>query len=114
MTPAFLRRLRERRAAEREAKEAQHFLTLALLATDMAITAAVRARLAEPVPSPDVVWPLRVTVGDVLSQAHDHFHLELSAPYGAKLLQHRLEARGHSRWPDLVTDAYDPAYETDD
>ncbi|MFD8851578.1 hypothetical protein [Streptomyces sp. NPDC059604] len=111
MILGFLRRRRERRAAEREA---QHVLAQALFATDMAITLAVRARLAEPVTSLDIVWPLRVTVGDVLSQAQDHFRLELSEADAAKLLRYRLELRGHSRWPDLVTDAYDPAYATDD
>lgn len=111
MIPGFLRRRRERRAAEREARHTQ---AQALFATDMAITAAIRAQLAEPMTDLDITWPLRVTVGDVLSQAQDHFRLELPEADAAKLLRHRLELRGHSRWPDLVTDAYDPAYENND
>lgn len=73
----------------------------------MAITAAVRAQLSEPVTNLHVSWPLRVTVGDVISQAQENFSLQVSKADAAAMLRHRLEWRGLAGWPDLVTDAYD-------
>ncbi|WP_331733074.1 hypothetical protein OG495_37100 (plasmid) [Streptomyces longwoodensis] len=98
------RRRRERRAAE---QRTHHFQAQLQQATDIAITAAVRARLAETVTDLHVTWPLRVTVGDVRTAARDHFDLEVSEADAAAMLRHRLERRGHAGWGDLVTDAYE-------
>ncbi|MER5511544.1 hypothetical protein ABT052_40465 [Streptomyces sp. NPDC002766] len=99
-----LRRRRERRAADRQALLVQAQLQQA---ADMAITAAVRAQHSEPVTDLHVVWPLRVTVGDVRAAAREHFAREVTDAEAAAMLRHRLEVRGHVGWGDLVTDAYE-------
>ncbi|WP_438297971.1 hypothetical protein [Streptomyces sp. HUAS TT7] len=99
-----IRRRRERLAAEQRAR---HFQAQVQQATDMAITAAVRARLSEPVTDIHITWPLRVTVGDVLTAAREHFALDVHEADAAAMLRHRLEWRGHAGWGDLVTDAYE-------
>ncbi|MER6138316.1 hypothetical protein [Streptomyces sp. NPDC001815] len=104
VTPKFLRRRRERQAAVRQAHHLQAQLQES---TDMAITAAVRAQLAEPVTDLRIVWPVRVTVGDVIRQAEENFSLQVSKTDAAAMLRNRLEVRGHAGWPDLVTDAYE-------
>ncbi|MFD5236068.1 hypothetical protein [Streptomyces tendae] len=90
----------ERRADEHYRKQLQ-------AATDHAITTAVRARLAEPVVDLHITIPMRVTVGDVIARALDDFALEVPREHAAAMLRHRLEFRGHARWPDLITDAFD-------
>lgn len=99
-----IRRRRERLAAEQQAR---HIQAQVQQATDMAITAAVRARLSEPVTDIHIAWPLRVTVGDVLTAAREHFALEVTEADAAAMLRHRLEWRGHPGWGELVTDAYE-------
>ncbi|NEB60340.1 hypothetical protein G3I61_11460 [Streptomyces diastaticus] len=103
----ILRAIRRRRERLAAARQAHHLQAQLQESTDMAITAAVRARLSESVTDLHVVWPLRVTVGDVLTAAREHFALEVTEADAAAMLRHRLEFRGHARWPDLVTDAYE-------
>lgn len=99
-----IRRRRERRAADQRAR---HFQAQVQQATDLAITAAVRAQLAEPVTDLRIAWPLRVTVGDVTTAAREHFALEITEADAAAMLRRRLEWRGLAGWGDLVTDAYE-------
>ena len=99
------RRRRERAAAERHQ---EHVAAQLVAATDMAITAAVRAQLAEPVTDLHVTAPLRVTTGDVRAAAHDHFGItSMTHQEAAALLRQRLERRGHVGWGHLITNAYD-------
>ncbi|MFM9625088.1 hypothetical protein ACKI14_45110 [Streptomyces turgidiscabies] len=92
---------RDRRTA------AEHYRKQLLAATDHAITTAVRARLAEPVVDLHITIPIRVSVGDVIARALEDFALEIPRDHAAAMLRHRLEFRGHARWPDLITDAFD-------
>jgi hypothetical protein len=57
----ILRAIRRRRERLAAARQAHHLQAQVQQATDMAITAAVRARLSEPVTDIHVTWPLRVT-----------------------------------------------------
>ncbi|WP_432071256.1 hypothetical protein [Streptomyces sp. AA1529] len=98
-----IRRRRERLAA---ARQAHHLQAQLQESTDMAITARC-VPASEPVTDLHVVWPLRVTVGDVLTATRERFALEVTEADAAAMLRHRLEFRGHARWPDLVTDAYE-------
>ncbi|MFD3907835.1 hypothetical protein ACFXOL_11000 [Streptomyces californicus] len=91
----------------RQRRADEHYRKLLQAATDHAITAAVRARLAEPVTDLHITIPMRVSVGDVIARAHDDFALEVPRDHAAAMLRHRLIFRGHARWPDLITDAFD-------
>ncbi|MEV5348938.1 hypothetical protein [Streptomyces achromogenes] len=100
LAPRLHRLEQERRADEHYRKQLQ-------AATDHAITTAVRARLAEPVVDVHITIPMRVTVGDVIARALEDFALDVPRDHAAAMLRHRLEFRGHARWPDLITDAFE-------
>lgn len=100
----MLQRRRERQAA---ARQVRHRRAQLQESTDLAISAAVRAKSAEPVTDLRITWPLRVTVGDVIARAQERFSLQVSKDEAAAMLRHRLEFRGHVGWGDLVTDAYE-------
>ncbi|MFJ2406672.1 hypothetical protein ACIOUE_35835 [Streptomyces xanthochromogenes] len=103
LTPRLLRLEQDRQ--QRRADE--HYRQQLQAATDHAITTAVRAQLAEPVTDLHITIPMRVTVGDVIARALEDCALEVPRDHAAAMLRHRLEFRGHARWPDLITDAYD-------
>ncbi|GGN47561.1 hypothetical protein [Streptomyces fuscichromogenes] len=107
LSPWIGRRVRRHRAEQDRRAAAEHYRKRLLAATDHAITTAVRAQLAEPVTDLRITRPMRVTVGDVVARARDDFALEVPRDQAAELLRHRLEFRGHARWPDLITDAFD-------
>lgn len=110
LTPLFKRlegQRQQRRAAEDQARGDERYREQLLAATDHAITTAVRVRLAEPVTDLHHVPAMRVTTGDVVAHALDRFGLEVPRDHAAAMLRHRLEFRGHARWPDLITDAFD-------
>ncbi|MFJ2833569.1 hypothetical protein ACIPC1_39530 [Streptomyces sp. NPDC087263] len=94
-------------ADRRQRRGDEHFRKQLHAATDNAITTAVRARLAEPVTDLHHIPAMRVTTGDVVARALDDFGLEVPRDHAAAMLRHRLEFRGHARWPDLITDAFD-------
>ncbi|MFI5987086.1 hypothetical protein ACIBEA_40255 [Streptomyces sp. NPDC051555] len=97
----------QRKEAANQRKADEHYRRQLQTSTDWAITTAVRARLAEPVTDLHITIPLRVTVGDVIARAAEDFNLTVDRADAATMLRHRLEHRGHARWPDLITDAYD-------
>jgi hypothetical protein len=101
---AAIRRRRERLAAERQARHQRAQLREA---ADIAFAAGVRAKLREPVTDLHVTWPVRVTVGDVIAAAAEHFTLAVSPEEAAAMLRERLTFKGYAGWPDLVTDAWD-------
>ncbi|MFG3207937.1 hypothetical protein [Streptomyces sp. NPDC048192] len=103
LTPFLLRLEQERRQRRGD----EHYRKQLQAATDDAITTAVRARLAEPVVDLHITIPMRITVGDVIARAHEDFALDVPRDHAAAMLRHRLEFRGHARWPDLITDAFD-------
>jgi hypothetical protein len=104
----FRQALRARlRAAAIQDQRARHVEAQLETAADWAITAAVRAQLAEPVTDLSITRPLRVTTGDVIARAEADFNLRVSVVEAAAMLRRRLERRGHAGWPDLITDAYD-------
>lgn len=102
----MFQRLYRRRAAAAHRRAEEHRLRRLRLATDTAITAAVRAQLAEPVTDLHVDPALLVTVGDVLARARADA-LDVRPAEAAAMLRHRLAARGLAGWPDILTDAYD-------
>ncbi|MFJ8957347.1 hypothetical protein ACIRO1_45380 [Streptomyces sp. NPDC102381] len=82
-------------------------------ATDLAISAAIRAQLNEPVTADlQRPYPLHVTIADVVARALDDFALRVPRNDAAAMLRARLEFRGHARWPDLITDAFDEEDQT--
>ncbi|KAB7833535.1 hypothetical protein [Streptomyces mobaraensis] len=101
------RKRQQRREAERQRRGDEHYRRQLQVATDNAITTAVRARMAEPITNLHIVNPLRVTTGDVIARALEEFALSVPHEDAAAMLRHRLEHRGHARWPDLITDAYE-------
>ncbi|MFF0142693.1 hypothetical protein ACFYRN_40450 [Streptomyces sp. NPDC005227] len=105
--PHARHRIQEYRAERDRQVAAEHYRKKLLAATDHAITTSVRARLAEPVTDLHITIPMRVTVGDVVARAREDFALEVPRDQAAEMLRHRLEFRGHARWPDLITDAFD-------
>lgn len=110
LQPVFqrLERSRQQRMAARAQQRGdEHYRRQLQTATDHAITTAVRAQLAEPVTDLHITRPLRITVGDVVARAHEDFALRVPRADATAMLRHRLEFRGHARWPDLITDAFD-------
>lgn len=107
LSPWIGGRIRRHRAEQDRRAVAEHYRKRLLAATDLAITTAVRAQLAEPVTDLRIRPPMRVSVGDVVDRARDDFALEVPRDQAAEMLRHRLEFRGHARWPDLITDAFD-------
>lgn len=85
----------------------EHYRRRLLAATDSAITAALRAQLAEPVTDLHITIPLRVTVADVLARARADFSLEASRGDAAAMLRDRLRFRAPCAGSDLITDAFD-------
>ncbi|MCX4462439.1 hypothetical protein OOK58_59205 [Streptomyces sp. NBC_01728] len=106
-SPWIGRRIRRHQAEQDRRAAAEHYRKRLLAATDHAITTAVRAQLAEPVTDLRIRPPMRVTIGDVVARARDDFALEVPRDHAAEMLRRRLEFRGHARWPDLLTDAFD-------
>ncbi|MEU0032037.1 hypothetical protein [Streptomyces sp. NPDC006335] len=107
LSPWTGRRIRRHRAEQDRRTAAEHYRKRLLAATDHAITTAVRAQLAEPVTDLRIRPPMRVTIGDVITRARNDFAMEVPRDKAAEMLRHRLELRGHARWPDLITDAFD-------
>jgi hypothetical protein len=106
LPPAWVRLERQRQ--QRTATRAdEHYRRQLQSATDWAITAAARAQLDEPVTDLNITVPMRVTTGDVIARAQENFALRIPRGDAAAMLRHRLEFRGHARWPDLITDAFD-------
>lgn len=103
LAPRLLRLEQERR--RRRANE--HYRKQLQAAADHAISTAVRAQLAEPVTDLHSSIPLRVSVGDVVARALEDFALQVPRDDAAAMLRHRLSFRGHTGWPDLITDAFD-------
>lgn len=99
--------LERRRQQRKAARGHEHYRRQLQAATDHAIATAVRARLAEPVTDLHITVPTRITVDDVVARAHDDFALRVPRDHAAAMLRHRLESQGHTRWPDLITDAFD-------
>jgi hypothetical protein len=93
LTPHLLRLEQERRQRRGD----EHYRRQLQAATDHAITAAVRARLAEPVTDLHITVPMRITVGDVVARAHEDFALEVPRDHAAAMLRHRLIFRSHAR-----------------
>lgn len=100
-------RLQRREEDRQQRRGDEHYRKLLQAATDHAITTAVRARLAGPVVDLHITIPMRLSVGDVIARALDDFALEVPPDHAAAMLRHRLEVRGHTHWPDLITDAFD-------
>jgi hypothetical protein len=100
-------RLMKLDADRRQRRGDEHYRKQLQAATDHAITTSVRARLAEPVTDLHHVPAMRVTTSDVVARAHEDFGLEVPRDHAVAMLRHRLEFRGHARWPDLITDAFD-------
>ncbi|MFF4607763.1 hypothetical protein ACFY12_34120 [Streptomyces sp. NPDC001339] len=111
LLPPLLMRLdrkrQQRKEAEGQRRGDEHYRRQLQAAADHAITTAVRARLAEPITDLHIVHPLRITTGDVIARALEDFVLRVPRADAAAMLRHRLECRGHARWPDLITDAYE-------
>ncbi|MFJ2008452.1 hypothetical protein [Streptomyces chartreusis] len=106
MTPKFLRRRRERQAAERGAA---HLDAQLRASADIAITSARRAlrhRMPELSLKELARDRERVDVQHVLDVAHEHFGLtDVDRERAAVFLRARYECRTGAL--DLITDAYD-------
>ncbi|MGD6757276.1 hypothetical protein [Streptomyces sp. BH105] len=109
-----LDRAQERREARKAAEDLDRrqadYLDQLQEAADRAVGAAIRAQLAEPLTADlQQRHPLCVTTSDVVDRAHNDFALRVPRKDAAAMLRERLELRGHVRFPDLITDAYDQA-----
>lgn len=110
LQPVFVqleRRRQQRKADQAQQQGDEHYRRQLKSATDWAITAAVRAQLAEPVTSLHIENPMRVTTGDVIARALDDFALRVPRADAAAMLRDRLTFRGLAGWPDVLTDAFD-------